>query len=71
MNKYTKQALVDYLIGVVIAVSGGMTVALSATLFGIDRVMIALGIVGFFFCSYKYIKIQSEINERLDQLNKK
>lgn len=71
MNKYTKQAVMDYLIGAVIALSTGMTLALSAQLFGIDKVMLGLGVAVFLFCSYKYIKIQSEIYESLDKLNKK
>jgi hypothetical protein len=71
MTKYTKDAIVDYLIGLVIAVSVGTFLALSATIFGIEKVMVGLGIAVFVFCSYKYIKIQSEINATLDSLNKK
>ena len=71
MTKYTKDALMDYLLSVVIALSTGMTLALSVTLFGIDKVMIGLGVAVFLFCSYKYIKIQSELNERLDNLKNK
>ena len=71
MTKYTKDALINYLINVIIAVSTGMVLALSATIFGMDKVIYSLAAVVFFYCSYKYIKIQSEINERLDRLNNK
>lgn len=71
MTKYTKDAIVDYLIGSVIAVSLGVALALSTTLFGIDKVIVGLGIAVFLFCSYKYIKIQSEINATLDKLKNK
>lgn len=70
MTKYTKDALINYLISLVIAVSIGMFLALSATLFGMDKVIVGLAIAVFLFCSYKYVKIQSEINERLDKLKK-
>ena len=66
MTKYTKDALINYLINVIIAVSTGMVLALSATIFGMDKVIYSLAAVVFFYCSYKYIKIQAEINERLD-----
>ncbi|CAB4129300.1 hypothetical protein UFOVP112_398 [uncultured Caudovirales phage] len=71
MTKYTKDALINYLINLVIAVSTGMFLALSATLFGLDKVILGLAIAVFFYCSYKYVKIQAEINERLDKLNNK
>ena len=71
MTKYTKQAVMDYLIGAIIAFSTGLTLALSVQLFGIGNVMLGLGVAVFLFCSYKYIKIQSEIYERLDQLKNK
>lgn len=71
MTKYTKDAIVNYLIGLVIAVSVGVFLSMSTVMFGIEKVMIGLGIVVFVFCSYKYIKIQSEINATLDSLNKK
>ena len=71
MTKYTKDALINYLISVIIATSTGMFLALSATLFGLDKVIYGLAIVVFFYCSYKYVKIQAEINERLDKLNSK
>lgn len=71
MTKYTKQAIVDYVIALVIIISTSMSISLSATLFGIDKVLVVLGIAVFVFCSYKYIKIQSEINERIDQLRSK
>lgn len=71
MTKYTKDALINYLINVIIAVSTGMVLALSATMFGIAAVVYGLATVVFFYCSYKYVKIQAEINERLDKLNNK
>ena len=71
MTKYTKDALINYLINVIIAVSSGMALALSATIFGMDVVIYGLAAVVFFYCSYKYVKIQAEINERLDRLNNK
>lgn len=71
MTKYTKDALINYLINVIIALSTGMFLALSATLFGLDKVFVGLAVAVFFFCSYKYVKIQAEINERLDQLKNK
>ena len=71
MTKYTKDALINYLINIIIAVSTGMVLALSATIFGMDKVIYGLAIVVFFYCSYKYVKIQAEINERLDKLNNK
>lgn len=71
MTKYTKDAIIDYLIGVVTAGSTGMFLALSATLFGLDKVILGLAVAVFVFCSYKYIKIQSEINATLDSLNNK
>jgi ABC-type uncharacterized transport system permease subunit len=71
MTKYTKDALINYLINIIIAVSTGMVLALSATIFGMDKVIYGLAIVVFFYCSYKYVKIQAEINERLDRLNNK
>ena len=71
MTNYTKAALIDYLISVIIATSTGMFLALSATLFGLDKVIYGLAIVVFFYCSYKYVKIQAEINERLDNLKNK
>jgi hypothetical protein len=71
MTKYTKDAIVDYLIGLVIAGSTGMFLALSTVMFGIDKVFVGLAVVVFVFCSYKYIKIQSEINATLDKLNTK
>jgi len=71
MTKYTKDALINYLINIIIAVSTGMVLALSATIFGMEKVIYGLAIVVFFYCSYKYVKIQAEINERLDKLNNK
>lgn len=71
MTKYTKDAIINYLLSVVIAASVGMFLALSATLFGMDKVIVGLAIAVFIFCSYKYIKIQSEINATLDKLNTK
>ena len=71
MTKYTKDAIVEYVIGVVIALSVGMFLAISSTVFGIAKVIVGLSIVMFVFCSYKFIKIQSEINASLDRLNKK
>lgn len=70
MTKYTKDAIINYLISVIIAVSSGMVLALTATLFGMDKVIVGLAVAVFLFCSYKYVKIQAEINERLDKLNK-
>jgi hypothetical protein len=71
MNKYTKDALVQYLIGLVIAVSTGVFLSLLATTIGIANTVTVLAVAVFLFCSYKYIKIQAEINERLDKLNNK
>ena len=71
MTKYTKDALINYLINVIIAVSTGMFLAISATLFGLGAVIYGLCGAVFLFCSYKYVKIQAEINERLDRPNNK
>ena len=71
MTKYTKDAIVEYVIGLVIASSTGMFLALSTVMFGLERVMLGLAVAVFVFCSYKYIKIQSEINATLDSLNSK
>ena len=71
MTKYTKDALVNYLINLIIAVSTGMFLALSVTFFGLDKVILGLAVAVFLFSSYKYVKIQAEINERLDKLNNK
>lgn len=71
MTKYTKDALINYLINVIIAVSTGMFLAVSATLFGIGTVIYGLCGAVFLLCSYKYIRVQAEINERLDRLNNK
>jgi ABC-type uncharacterized transport system permease subunit len=71
MNKYTKDAVIGYLIAIIISVSTAGFLALSATMFGIEKVLTGLGIAVFLFCSYKYIKIQSEINRCLDELKKK
>ena len=71
MTKYTKQAIIELAIAIVISTSIGLTLAISATLFGLSNVIFALAVVLFFFCSYKYVKIQAEINERLDKLKNK
>jgi hypothetical protein len=71
MTKYTKQAIIELAIAIVISGSAGLALAASVTLFGLSNVITGLGIAVFLFCSYKYVKTQAEINERLDKLNDK
>ena len=71
MTKYTKQAILELI--KMLAVTGvtGAVLGFIASNFGIDVVIFGLAVATFVFCSYKFVKIQSEINERLDKLNNK
>lgn len=71
MTKYTKQAILELLKTIGISVCAGLAFAVLTTLIGIGNVIIGLGVAVFFFSSYKYVKIQAEINEHLDKLNNK
>lgn len=71
MTKYTKQAILDLAKNIIISLLSGVVFAFLTVQFGIVNVMIGLGIVVFVYCSYKYVKIQADINERLDKLNNK
>lgn len=71
MTKYTKQALSQLAVSIAISCSVAFALAFCATVFGLGNVIIGLAVAVFFFCSYKYVKIQAEINERLDKLNRK
>ena len=71
MTKYTKQAILELVKTCGISVCVGLALAVLTTQFGIGNVMVGLGVAVFLFSSYKYVKIQAEINERLDKLNNK
>jgi len=71
MTKYTKQAILDLVKFIIISVTSGGVFAFLTIQFGIGNVINGLAVALFFFCSYKYVKIQAEINERLDKLNNK
>lgn len=71
MTKYTKQAILELALAIAISMSVGLTLAGLVTLFGLSNVMVGLGVAVFLFCSYKFVKIQAEINERLDKLKNK
>lgn len=71
MNKYTKQAVFQLAVSIAISAAVAFTLAFLATVFGLGTVIFGLGVAVFLFCSYKYVKIQAEINERLDNLKNK
>lgn len=71
MNKYTKQAILTLVKTISISVTMGIALAVLTTLVGLSTVIYSLCIAVFLFCSYKYVKIQAEINERLDKLKNK
>ena len=71
MTKYTKQAILELVKMIAIAGVSAGVLGFSAAYFGIGTVILGLAIALFLFSSYKYVKIQAEINERLDQLNNK
>lgn len=71
MTKYTKQAILELVKMLVISGLSAGALGFSAAYFGIGTVIFGLAIAVFLFSSYKFVKIQAEINERLDNLKNK
>lgn len=71
MTKYTRQAVFQLAMAIATSAVVGFGLAFLTVTFGLEAVITGLGVAVFLFCSYKYIKIQSEINERLDRLKNK
>ena len=71
MTKYTKQAILELV--KMLAISGvtAGVLGFTAAYFGIGTVILGLAVAVFLFSSYKYVKIQAEINEQLDKLKNK